>query len=200
MDWRPGGPLWRPENARRGSPGRWPSLGGVDGVSSLALRCRVVRRGGGGQAPLAAQQPVRGRGTSSWHARSAAKARSRSKPIDTKEATWSSDGWTCWKRSSAGGGTERGGGSSSTGICRGGGRRRGAKSGSRNLGSANRLSRGTVSDKYIKPANKPHAAGTPDFEPWQTKSCAPTRYMSDLSESVIPSTRISFGWATGIMS
>ena len=42
---------------------RWrPSQGGVDGVSSLSYVNVSNKWGGGGQAPLALQQPVRGRG------------------------------------------------------------------------------------------------------------------------------------------
>ena len=116
----------------------------VDGVPDGFKFAQTVMSKGGVRTtlPRGSRQRRRRR-----HARGAAKARSRSKPMDTKDATWSSDGWTCWKRSSAGGGTERGGGSSSIGVGRGAGRRRGAKSGSRNLGSANRLSRGTASDR-----------------------------------------------------
>ena len=97
-------------------------------ASQSGWRRRCVNRPGRRRTgALALQRRSAAAATSSWHARSAAKARSRSKPIDTKEATWSSDGRTRWKRSSAGGGTEPGGGSSSIGVGRGGGRRRGAK-------------------------------------------------------------------------
>ena len=39
-----------------------PAQGGVDGVSSLSYVNVSNKWGGGGQAPLALQQPVRGRG------------------------------------------------------------------------------------------------------------------------------------------
>ena len=48
---------------RRSRRDRWrPSQGGVDGVSSLSYVNVSNKWGGGGQAPLALQQPVRGRG------------------------------------------------------------------------------------------------------------------------------------------
>ena len=48
---------------RRSCRDRWrPSQGGVDGVSSLSYVNVSNKWGGGGQAPLALQQPVRGRG------------------------------------------------------------------------------------------------------------------------------------------
>ena len=48
--------------ADRIGTGGVPAQGGVDGVSSLSYVNVSNKWGGGGQAPLALQQPVRGRG------------------------------------------------------------------------------------------------------------------------------------------
>ena len=56
---------WRPKTAcrvDRVGTGGVPAQGGVDGVSSLSYVNVSNKWGGGGQAPLALQQPVRGRG------------------------------------------------------------------------------------------------------------------------------------------